>query len=81
MAKILIVDDENEFRESLSERLKVRGYENITLPDGEDALKITRIDKDIDVVILDRKMPGLQGEQVLKEIKSYRPEIQVIMLT
>jgi sodium-dependent dicarboxylate transporter 2/3/5 len=81
MAKVLIVDDEKEFRESLSERLKVRGYENLTLPDGEDALKVTRMDRDIDVVILDRKMPGLQGEQVLKEIKSYRPEIQVIMLT
>ncbi|MFH1052303.1 MAG: SLC13 family permease [bacterium] len=81
MSKVLIVDDEKEFRESLSNRLKVRGYENITLPDGEDALKVTRIDKDIDVVILDRKMPGLSGEQVLKEIKSYSPEIQVIMLT
>jgi len=81
MAKVLIVDDEKEFRESLSERLKVRGFNNLTLPDGEEALKVTRMDKDIDVVILDRKMPGLSGEQVLKEIKSYRPEIQVIMLT
>ena len=81
MSKVLIIDDENQFRESLSERLKLRGYENLTLDSGKDALKTVRSQPDIDVVILDRKMPGMTGEQVLKEIKGFRPELMVIMLT
>ncbi|MFP4369999.1 MAG: SLC13 family permease [Candidatus Kapaibacterium sp.] len=81
MTKILIVDDEKQFRESMSERLKMRGYDNMTLEDGRETLKLIRSEPDIDIVILDRKMPGISGEEVLKEIKSYRPELQVIMLT
>lgn len=81
MSKILIIDDEENFRSSLSERLKMRGYDNVTLPDGHDAVKIVRGDPDIDVVILDLKMPGPSGEEVLKEMKYYRPALQVIVLT
>ncbi len=81
MPIILLVDDEDKFRTSTSKRLKMRGYENITLPSGEDVLKTIRKYDDIDVVILDRKMPGMTGEQVLKEIKQFRPELQIIMLT
>ncbi len=81
MNRILIIDDEDNFRESLSQRLKVRGYENITLNSGLNAMKVVRTNDDIDVVILDRMMPDMNGEQVLREIKKYRPEIQVIMLT
>ncbi len=81
MPKVLIIDDEDNFRESLSRRLKMRGYENMTLADGRQAVKKVRGDNEIDVVILDRKMPEISGEQVLKEIKRYRPELQVIMLT
>jgi len=81
MAKVLIIDDEDKFRESLSQRLEVREYENITLNNGYDAVKTIRNDNEIDVVILDRKMPGMNGEEVLKEIKKCRPEIQVIMMT
>ncbi|MFP4529406.1 MAG: SLC13 family permease [Candidatus Kapaibacterium sp.] len=81
MSKILIIDDEAKFRESLERRLEMRGYNNISLPGGEDAVKTVRADEEIDVVILDRKMPGMSGEEVLRDIKKYRPEIQVIMLT
>jgi sodium-dependent dicarboxylate transporter 2/3/5 len=81
MAKVLLIDDEHNFRESTAERLRMRGYDNVTLPDGKDALKTVRSDLDIDVVLLDRKMPGPSGEQVLKDIKKYRPELQVIILT
>ena len=79
--KVLIVDDEDNFRESLSRRLDLRGYPNLTLADGTEAVKLVRSDRDIDIVILDRKMPRIDGEQVLQEIKQYRPELQVIMLT
>ncbi|PKK85011.1 MAG: histidine kinase [candidate division Zixibacteria bacterium HGW-Zixibacteria-1] len=81
MPKILLVDDENKFRESLAKRLSLRGYETVDVDNGEDAIKLVRADSDIDVVLLDRKMPGMNGEQVLNEIKSFRPELQVIMLT
>ena len=81
MPKVLLIDDEKQFRDSMSKRLVLRGYETKTLPDGKDALKTVRAEPDIDVVLLDRKMPGQSGEQVLKEIKKYRPELQVIMLT
>ncbi|MEW5924392.1 MAG: response regulator, partial [Candidatus Zixiibacteriota bacterium] len=81
MPKILLVDDENKFRESLAKRLSMRGYETVDVDNGESAIKLIRADNDIDVVLLDRKMPGMNGEQVLNEIKSFRPELQVIMLT
>lgn len=81
MAKILMIDDENQFRESLASRLQMRGYETVQLPSGENAVKTVRLDSEIDVVLLDRKMPGMSGEEVIREIKRYRPELQVIMLT
>ncbi|UCG55089.1 MAG: response regulator, partial [Dehalococcoidia bacterium] len=81
MPTVLLVDDELKFRETTSKRLKMRGYENIALSSGEEVLKTIRRHDDIDVVVLDRKMPGMSGEQVLKEIKHFRPELQVIMLT
>ena len=81
MPKILIVDDETAFRVSLTERLLLRGYAVDSVGDGSEAVKILRSDLDIDVVILDRKMPGVDGEQVLKDIRQYRPAVQVIFLT
>ena len=81
MSRLLIVDDEDGFRRSLVDRLRLRGYESTDLGDGTEAVKAVRADPDIDVVILDRKMPQVDGEQVLKDIKHYRPELQVIMLT
>ena len=81
MSKVLIIDDEDKFRTSLTRRLNLRGLEAVELDNGEDAIKLIRNDSDIDVVLLDRKMPKMSGEQVLREIKSFRPELQVIMLT
>ncbi|MCP4571422.1 MAG: response regulator [bacterium] len=81
MSKILIVDDEAEFRVSLAERLELRGYVVETAGDGDEALKRLRNDLEIEVVVLDRKMPGLDGEQVLGDIREYRPAVQVIFLT
>ncbi|MEW6238372.1 MAG: SLC13 family permease [Candidatus Omnitrophota bacterium] len=81
MSKILLVDDEEQFRKSLARRLNLRGYETIDVGNGADAVKAARSAPDIDIVVLDRKMPEMSGEQTLKEIKAFRPEIQVIMLT
>ena len=81
MIKVLLVDDEDNFRIPLARRLNARNYITIDVNNGEDAIKLIRADHDIDVIILDRKMEGMSGEQTLREIKQFRPEVQVIMLT
>lgn len=81
MPKILLVDDEDKFRNDLAERLELRGYQTVQAGLGEYAIKLARADNDIDVVLLDRKMPGMSGEQTLAELKSFRPALQIIMLT
>ena len=80
MPRILLVDDEDRFRESLSQQLSHRGFKVYQTNNGEDAIKIVR-HKNPQVVILDQKMPGMDGIETLKELKKIRPEVQVIMHT
>lgn len=80
MPRVLLVDDEDHFREAMKKQLTVRGYEVLDVKTGYDAIKVVR-HKRPEVVILDQKMPVMDGIQALKEIKSIQPEIQVIMLT
>ena len=78
--KILLVDDEKEFVETLSERIRMRDHDSKVALNGEEALK--HIDDDLpDVVVLDLKMPGIDGMEVLKRIRNAYPNVQVIMLT
>ncbi|MBU3914391.1 response regulator [bacterium] len=78
--KVLLVDDESEFVSTLAERLYLRGIHANTANDGEDALRAVMDDKP-DLVILDIKMPGLSGIEVLKEIKKIDPQLPIILLT
>jgi two-component system response regulator CpxR len=78
--KVLLVDDEKDFVDTLSERLQVRDFDVTTALNGDDALSLVQ-DEDFDVVILDVLMPGKDGIETLREIKSLRPLAQVIMLT
>ena len=78
--KILIIDDEDRFRHALARQLGVREFNVLETGSGEDAIKIVRHDNP-EVVILDQKMPGMDGIQTLREIKKIRPEVQVIMHT
>ena len=78
MSKLLLVDDENKFRISLAKRLELRGYKTVALDNGIEAVKVVRNDPEIDVVILDRKMPGISGEQVLKEISEVAPKEAIL---
>lgn len=78
--RVLIVDDEEEFLEALSERLSIRDYNVITSLSGEDAVE--KMKKYLfDVVILDVAMPGISGIETLREIKRIKPLTEVIMLT
>ena len=77
---LLLIDDEDRFRQALARQLEVRGFMALDVSNGEDAIKIVR-HKNPQVVILDQKMPGMDGIQTLREIKKIRPEVQVIMHT
>jgi len=78
--RILIVDDEEEFVEALSERLIMRDYDVTTSLSGEDAIEKVK-GYNFDVVILDVSMPGMNGVAALGEIKKIKPLTEVIMLT
>ena len=79
-SKVLLVDDEREFVQTLSERLQLRSMGAAVAYDGESALDLVRED-DPEVMIIDLKMPGINGIEVLKKVKTTRPEIEVIVLT
>ena len=78
--KTLLVDDEVEFVQSLAERLRIRDLSADTAFNGEQALSFLQ-KQEPDVMILDLKMPGMDGLEVLRRIRKTNPEIQVIMLT
>ncbi len=79
--KLLLVDDEERFLSTTRILLEKRGVENIqTAANGPDALKILRKER-IDVVVLDVKMPGMDGVEVLRRSKQEHPLVEVIMLT
>jgi len=78
--RVLLVDDEEEFVETLAQRLEVREFDVTTALNGADALERLE-DKEIDLVILDLQMPGVDGIAVLRKIKELKPLIEVIMLT
>jgi len=78
--RVLIVDDEEEFVEALSERLALRDYDVTTSLSGEDAVEKVK-GYNYDVVVLDVLMPGMSGVDALREIKKLKPLTEVIMLT
>ncbi|MCF8120580.1 MAG: response regulator [Deltaproteobacteria bacterium] len=78
--RVLVVDDEKEFVEMLSLRLQEAGEKVTAAYSGRECLDILQ-DTPIDVVILDIKMPGMDGMETLREIKKRFPLVEVIMLT
>lgn len=77
--KVLMVDDEEQFRATTKKLLNRRGFETLLAASGQEA--IDKLDEAPDVVILDIKMPGMDGHRALREIKKRSPELPVIMLT
>ena len=78
--KLLLVDDEQRFLQTTQKLLTRKGIAAEIADSGEKALAVLE-EKDIDVVILDVKMPGMDGIEVLREIKQKHPLVEVIMLT
>jgi DNA-binding NtrC family response regulator len=78
--RVLIVDDEGELVFTLAERLGLRGFEAEGVTSGEEALERIRATA-FDAVVLDVKMPGMGGIEVVRQMKTLRPLMPVIMMT
>ena len=81
IANILLVDDEEPFVETITKRLTKRNFAVIASYNGKEALTQLDQDQSIEVVVLDVKMPGMDGIETLREIKRHHPLVEVIMLT
>jgi CheY-like chemotaxis protein len=78
--KVLLVDDEKEFVLTLSERLQMRDLAPAVAYNGEEALSILK-EEEPEVIVLDLKMPGIDGIEVLRKVRKEHPEVEVIILT
>jgi two-component system, OmpR family, response regulator VicR len=81
MANVLLVDDEVPFVETMTKRLTKRDLDVSTAFNGQEALDKLEKSRSIEVVILDVKMPGIDGLETLKRIRKKYPLVEVIMLT
>jgi DNA-binding NtrC family response regulator len=79
-ANVLLVDDEEQFLDVLSQRLEARGLKVKAVTNGEDAVNQVE-DYSFDAIIVDLAMPGIDGIETLKRIKEKRPDLEIIMLT
>ena len=78
--KVLIIDDEERLLLTLAERLRLRDFDVRTCHQGQDGVEAARQDE-FDLALVDLKMPGLSGEQVLGALKREHPLLEVIILT
>jgi DNA-binding NtrC family response regulator len=78
--KLLIVDDETRFLEAIAQRLSKRGFDVRTATNGADAVALARREK-FDIALLDLKMPGMDGSQVLHILKDEHTFLEAIILT
>ena len=78
---VLLADDEIGFVETLTKRLRKRGVPVVTAHSGQETLENLVADSTIDVVVLDIKMPGMDGIATLKAIKRLHPLVEVILVT
>lgn len=78
---IMLVDDEVPFVETMAKRLASRNIETITAFSAEEGMKKLKENQNLDIIVLDVKMPGMDGMEALKEIKKRIPLVEIIMLT
>lgn len=79
-ARVLLVDDEEDFTNALSKRLEARNLKVKTVNRGEDAIHMVA-EHSFDAIILDLAMPGMDGLETLQKIKASHPDAEIIMLT
>ena len=84
--RALFVDDELEFLELMQKRLSRRGMEVVTAPDGPSAIKLVEESQQpggepFQIVVMDVRMPGMDGLETLRHMKEKAPKIPVILLT
>lgn len=79
-ANVLLVDDEEDFINSLSQRLEVRGLKVTGATRGEEAIELVD-GQEFDAIVLDLSMPGMDGMETLKTIKANHPDAEIIILT
>ncbi|MBG0791262.1 MAG: response regulator [Desulfovibrionaceae bacterium] len=80
-ANVLLVDDEQGFVETLAKRVANRGLTVNTALSGQEALDFLDKDNSVDVVVMDVKMPGIDGIEALKRVKAAHPLVEIVMLT
>jgi DNA-binding NtrC family response regulator len=80
MLKVLFVDDEEDFVRTIAERMEMREVGSEVALDGEQALQMLEDDVP-DVMVLDLRMPGIDGLEVLRRVKQTYPEMEVIIMT
>ena len=78
--KVLLVDDEKDFLDIMSERMQARGMTVKTADSADKAMAMLEKES-FDAIVMDFKMPGMDGIQALKNIKDQKPELQIILLT
>ena len=78
--RVLVIDDEDRYRNNMAKLLGIHGFDVVSAKDGEEGLALLG-DRAFDVIILDLKMPGLSGGEVLPFIRQNAPESEVIILT
>ncbi|MBC8554434.1 MAG: response regulator [Candidatus Brocadiales bacterium] len=80
MSKILVVDDEVKACELLKRFLEMKGYEVITSNNGEDAIEKVK-NENPDAMLLDIRMPGMEGTEVLRRVREFDKDVGIIMVT
>jgi DNA-binding NtrC family response regulator len=78
--KLLIVDDESRFLDAIATRLRKRGFNVTTATNGADAIALAREEK-FDIALLDLKMPGMDGKEVLRVLKQEHEFLEAVILT
>ncbi len=80
MAKLVVIDDEAEFTNAISQFFGARGYEVHVALTGSSGLQLVEAQQP-DVVLMDLKLPGMDGDDVLRQLRRTRPQVPVIMIT